>query len=78
MIKGKTMADTTKCFFCNRKFEQSKVIIGFEGFTHCPLCGAPLFDIYIQDPDHWIWQYLNARQKREFGYFDKIKEIDDD
>lgn len=63
-----------KCMYCGGEFERKKIIIGKEGFTHCPICWEPLFDMYIQEPCHWVWEYATEEQKRKFGYYDKLKE----
>lgn len=68
----------TKCFFCNRQFREYKARVWHDGFIHCPLCGAPLFDVRVQDADHWIWECMSEQDKKKYGYYDKLKEVENE
>lgn len=61
---------TAKCIFCKQEFDREEVLIGADGFAYCPMCNHPMFDISIQDKDHWVWDYLTEEQKEEYGYYD--------
>ena len=61
-----------KCFFCDKQFREDKARVGFDRFVHCPICGMPLFDPCLQDADHWIWLYMSERDKKKYGYYDKL------
>lgn len=65
-----------KCFFCNKQFREDKARVGFDRFVHCPICGMPLFDPCLQDADHWIWLYMSERDKKKYGYYDKLKKVE--
>ena len=65
-----------KCFFCNKQFREDKAKVGFDRFVHCPICGMPLFDPCLQDVDHWVWLYMSERDKKKYGYYDKLKKAE--
>lgn len=65
-----------KCFFCDKQFREDKAKVGFDRFVHCPICGRPLFDPCLQDADHWIWLYMSERDKKKYGYYDKLKKAE--
>lgn len=62
-----------KCFFCDKKFNNENVIIGSDGFAHCPLCGQPIFDVSLQSTKHWIWKVMSEKLKKKFGYYYKLE-----
>lgn len=61
----------SKCIFCDKEYRQDKAKVGSDCFVHCPNCGMPLFDITIQDKDHWIWLYMSEKDKKKYGYYNK-------
>ena len=66
-----------KCFWCYRVFDEKDAYVGFDSFIHCPKCGQPLFDVTIQDYSHWIWKHLSEKEKRKYGYYEKLENKDD-
>lgn len=63
----------SKCMWCDNEYRQDRAKVGFDNFVHCPICGMPLFDISIQDTDHWIWLYMSEKEKNKYGYYDKLE-----
>lgn len=53
----------SRCIFCNSELTTENIVISLNGWVYCKECGQPIFDINIQDEDHWIKKNIDKIEK---------------
>lgn len=49
-----TNKETIQCYNCGKKLTINDIVISSSGWAYCKKCKRILYDVTIQDPDHFL------------------------